>query len=181
MIDADGHSHVLGRTDREHATAMTVDTMPAKPDQDTDLDAAAADLDTRSPHAGADADGGAAGAAGADGSAAAGADDEPEKPRRGRPKGSGARRTRTVELTLTVSGTADGDWQAELKHGNTWVARGLPIAAAAVSRAAKELHEDLSAPIDEVIHAARGQQQAKVAALEAELEQARQALAELAD
>ncbi len=175
MIDADGHSHALGRTDREHATAMTVDTMPAKPDQDTDLDADAADLDTRSAKAGTGA------AAGADGSADAGAGDEPEKPRRGRPKGSGARRTRTVELTLTVSGTADGDWQAELKHGNTWVARGLPIAAAAVSRAAKELHEDLSAPIDEVIHAARGQQQAKVAALEAELEQARKALAELAD
>jgi hypothetical protein len=106
---------------------------------------------------------------------------EVEAPRRGRPKGSGAKRTRTVELTLTVSGTADGDWQAELKQGATWVARGLPVSAAAVSRAARELHEDLAVPIDEVIMAARSQQEARVAALEAELEQARKALAELAD
>ena len=106
---------------------------------------------------------------------------EPPVRRRGRPKGSGAKRTRTVELTLTVSGTADGDWQAELRHGDVWVAQGLPVAAAAVSRAAKELHEDLARPIDEVIHAAVNQQKARVAALEAELEQARKALAELSD
>ena len=105
--------------------------------------------------------------------------EETPKPKRGRPKGAPARKTRTVELTLTVTGTADGEWQAELKHGTTWVARGLAISAAAVSRAAKELHEDLSNPIDEVINAARDQQKAKVAQLEAELEQAKQALAEL--
>jgi uncharacterized protein DUF6319 len=106
------------------------------------------------------------------------AEDAP-KPKRGRAKGAAPRKTRTVELTLTVTGTADGDWQAELKHGSTWVARGLAISAAAVSRAAKELHEDLSTPIDEVINEAREQQKAKVAQLEAELEQAKQALAEL--
>ncbi|GAB2999968.1 DUF6319 family protein [Amycolatopsis acidiphila] len=105
--------------------------------------------------------------------------EEDAKPKRGRPKGAAARKTRTVELTLTVTGSADGDWQAELKHGSTWVARGLAISAAAVSRAAKELHGDLSTPIDEVINEAREQQKAKVAQLEAELEQAKQALAEL--
>jgi hypothetical protein len=107
--------------------------------------------------------------------------DDSAKPKRGRPKGGGAaaKKTRTVELTLTVTGTADGEWQAELKHGSKWVARGLEIPAASVSRAAKELHEDLSTPIDEVINAAREQQQAKVAQLEAELQQAKQALAEL--
>ena len=102
-----------------------------------------------------------------------------EKPKRGRPKGTAAGKTRTVELMLTVTGTADGDWQAELKHGGTWVAQGLAVSAAAVSRAAKELHAELAAPIDEVINAAREQQKAKVAQLEAELEQARRALAEL--
>lgn len=107
--------------------------------------------------------------------------DAPVPRRRGRPKGSSARKSRTIELTLTVSGTADGEWQAELKHGDAWITRDLPVAAAAVSRAAKELHEDLAGPIDEVINAARNQQRAKVAALEAELEQARKALAELAD
>lgn len=104
---------------------------------------------------------------------------EPAQPKRGRAKGAGTRKTRTVELTLTVTGTADGDWQAELKHGSTWVARGLAVSATAVSRAVKELHTDLSTPIDEVINAAREQHKAKVALLEAELEQAKQALADL--
>ncbi|MFF0143714.1 hypothetical protein ATK36_3878 [Amycolatopsis sulphurea] len=106
---------------------------------------------------------------------------ESPKPKRGRPKAtpSTAKKTRTVELTLTVTGTADGEWQAELKNGSKWVAKGLEIPAAAVSRAAKELHEDLSGPIDEVINAARAAQAAKVAQLEAELEAAKAALAEL--
>ncbi|RSM39619.1 hypothetical protein DMA12_28995 [Amycolatopsis balhimycina DSM 5908] len=110
------------------------------------------------------------------------AEDEAPKPKRGRPKGataSTAKKTRTVELILTVTGTADGEWQAELKNGSKWVAKGLEIPAAAVSRAAKELHADLSGPIDEVINQAREAQAAKVAALEAELEKAKQALAEL--
>jgi Family of unknown function (DUF6319) len=107
------------------------------------------------------------------------ATDEPAKPRRGRPKGSTARTTRTIELTLTVTGTADGDWQAELKQGSTWLSRGLPVTAAAVSKAAQELHAELAGPIDAVIDAAREQRAARVAALEAELEQARKALAEL--
>ncbi|GAB2743156.1 DUF6319 family protein [Amycolatopsis magusensis] len=105
---------------------------------------------------------------------------EDAKPKRGRPKGpTTAKKTRTVELTLTVTGTADGEWQAELKHGSKWIARGIEIPAAAVSRAAKELHEELSGPIDEVINAAREQQAQKVAQLEAELEEAKKALAEL--
>lgn len=105
--------------------------------------------------------------------------DSPPKRGRGRPKGSAARTTRTVELTLTVSGTADGEWQAELKQGSTWVTRGLPVSAAAVSRAAQELHAQLAEPIDAVIGAAREQRAARVATLEAELEQARKALAEM--
>ena len=105
--------------------------------------------------------------------------DSPPKRGRGRPKGSTARTTRTVELTLTVSGTADSEGQAELKQGATWLQRGLPVTAAAVLRAAQELHEQLAEPIGAVIGAAREQRAAKVAALEAELEQARKALAEM--
>lgn len=105
---------------------------------------------------------------------------EPEPARkRGRPKGSAARTTRTVELTLTVSGTADGEWEAELKQGSSWITRGLPVSAVAVSRAAAELHIQLAEPIDAVIGAAREQRAARVAALEAELEQAKKALAEM--
>ena len=106
---------------------------------------------------------------------------EPEKRRRGRPKGSTstARTTRVVELTLTVAGGADGEWQAELKQGPSWISRGLPINAASVLRAAQELHPELAEPIEAAIGAAREQRAARVAALEAELEQARKALAEL--
>lgn len=102
-----------------------------------------------------------------------------EKSQKATPKKATGKRTKTLELTLTVTGTADGEWHAELKQGSTYLARNLAVAAAAVSRAAKELHEDLSTPIDAVIEEARSQQAAKVAALEAELEAARKALADL--
>ncbi|MEV0071854.1 MULTISPECIES: DUF6319 family protein [unclassified Amycolatopsis] len=120
-------------------------------------------------------------ASSSDSDEAAPAAEEAPKPKRGRPKAaaSTAKKTRTVELILTVTGTADGEWQAELKNGSKWVAKGLEIPAAAVSRAAKELHADLSGPIDEVINQAREAQAAKVAQLEAELEAAKAALAEL--
>jgi len=99
-----------------------------------------------------------------------------EKPKTRKSPG---KRAKMLELVLTVSGTADGEWRAELKQGGTFLARDHAVAAAAVSRAARELHEDLSGPIDAVIEEARSQQAAKVAALEAELEAARQALANL--
>jgi uncharacterized protein DUF6319 len=102
-----------------------------------------------------------------------------EKPKKTQAKRAAGKKTKTLELTLTVIGTADGEWRAELKQGSTYRARNLTVAAAAVSRAAKELHQDLSTPIDEVIEEARSQQAAKVAALEAELEAARKALADL--
>lgn len=108
-----------------------------------------------------------------------GGDDAAPKRRRGRPKGSTAKTTRVVTMTLTVSGSADGEWQAELKQGSSWVTRGLPVSAAAVSQAAAALHADLAGPVDEVIETARASKAARVAELEAELEQARKALADL--
>ena len=107
--------------------------------------------------------------------------EEPEAPapKKAPAKKSAAKKTKTIELTLTVTGTADGEWRAELKQGSTYLARNLAVAAAAVSRAANELHEDLSTPIDGLIEEARSQQAAKVAALQAELEAARKALADL--
>jgi polyhydroxyalkanoate synthesis regulator phasin len=103
-----------------------------------------------------------------------------EAPRkRGRKPGSTARKTRTVELTLTVTGTADGEWQAELSHAGKRVLQGLQIPAGAVSRAAAELHEDISKTIETVLDAARIQHQTRLAELEAELTKVRQALADL--
>jgi hypothetical protein len=107
------------------------------------------------------------------------APDALEKPKKVQARKAAGKKTKTLELTLTVTGTADGEWRAELKQGTTYLARNLTVVAAAVSRAAKELHEDLSTPIDEVIEEARSQQAAKVAALEAELQAARKALADL--
>jgi hypothetical protein len=94
-------------------------------------------------------------------------------------KKAAGKKAKTLELTLTVTGTADGEWRAELKQGTAYLARNLTVPAAAVSRAAKELHEDLSTPIDEFIEEARSQQAARVAALEAELDAARKVLADL--
>ena len=102
-----------------------------------------------------------------------------EKRRKAPAKKAPGKKTKMLELTLTVTGTADGEWRAELKQGSTYLARNLAVAAAAVSRAAKELHEDLSTPIDGLIEEARSQQAARVAALEAELEAARKVLADL--
>ena len=101
------------------------------------------------------------------------------KPRKAPAKKAAGKTTKILELTLTVTGTPEGEWRAELKQGTTYLARNVAVAAAAVSRAAKELHEDLSTPIDEVIEEARSQQAARVAALEFELEAARKALADL--
>ena len=145
---------------------MTVDTLAAEP-QIADNDTPEAAISSpAAPHT--------------TGTPAAATDAQADlKPKKAPAKKSAAKKTKTLELTLTVTGTADGEWVAELKQGSSYLARNLSVAAAAVSRAAKELHEDLSTPIDEVIDAAREQQAAKVAALEAELEAARKALADL--
>ena len=103
-------------------------------------------------------------------------DEAPKKPAARKTAG---KKAKTIELVLTVTGTADGEWRAELKQGSSYLARDLAVAAAAVSRAAKELHQDLATPIDSIIEEARVQQAAKVSALEAELEAARRVLADL--
>lgn len=103
-----------------------------------------------------------------------------DKPKRGRPK-STAKKTRTVELVLTVTGTLDGSWQADLVHGTKRVVSGLTIPAAAVSRAAQELHPEVAKAIDSVISDAREQHETRLRELEAEVAKVKQALADLGD
>lgn len=103
--------------------------------------------------------------------------EEPKK-KRGRPA-STARKTRTIELTLTLTGTAEGEWQADLVQSGKRVVQGLAIPAAAVARAATELHEDIAKAIDTVLDQARQQHRSRMEELEAELAKVRQALAEL--
>ena len=105
----------------------------------------------------------------------------PARPKRGRPPGSSARKTRTVELTLTVTGTMDGDWQADLMHAGQRVLQGVSVPATAVARAAKELHPDVSEAIDSVLETAREQHRARVEELQVELERAQRALAGLTE
>ena len=103
-----------------------------------------------------------------------------EKPKAGRPK-STAKKTRTVELTLTVTGTAEGEWQADLVHGTQRVVSGLVIPAIAVAKAAKELHEDIAEGIESVLEAARDQHRTRMEELEAELAKVKAQLAELSE
>jgi hypothetical protein len=114
--------------------------------------------------------------------------DEPSSPSEDTPSGkargrkpNAARKTRTVTLTLTVTGTAEGDWQADLVHGTTRIVRGMPVPAAAVARAAKELHPDISGGIETVLTEAREQHRSRMQELEAELEKVKRALADLTD
>ena len=104
--------------------------------------------------------------------------DSGAKKGRGRPK-STAKKTRSVELTLTVTGTAEGEWQADLTHQGKRVVQGLSVPASSVTKAASELHPDISEAIEEVVSAAREQHQAKLAELEAEVERVRKQLADL--
>ncbi|ASU80177.1 hypothetical protein CDG81_20030 [Actinopolyspora erythraea] len=106
------------------------------------------------------------------------ADQGTQKKTKGRKQG-GARKTRQVELTLTVSGTAEGEWQADLTHAGKKIVQGLPIAASSVSKAAGELHDDISEAIESVLSEARQQHEARLAELEAELQRVRKTLEEL--
>lgn len=111
------------------------------------------------------------------GSDQSGSESAPKKTRAR--KQSSARKTRSVELTLTVTGTLEGEWQAELTHSGKRIVQGLPIPASAVSKAATELHADISEAIETVLHEAREQHQAKLAELEAEMERVKKTLADL--
>lgn len=103
------------------------------------------------------------------------------KPKRGRPKGGGAKKTRNVELVLTISGGADGEWQADLRHGTERLVQGMQIPATAVSRAAKELNPEISGAIETVLDESRKQHRERLEQLEAELSKVKQALADLDD
>jgi hypothetical protein len=123
---------------------------------------------------------------GADSDTAAGESDSARsdateaRPKRGRPRKSAAAKSPGVELVLTVTGTAEAtDWQAEVTHGGKRVVKGLPVPATAVAAAAKDLHPDVAEAIESVLNAARDRQRSRVEQLQAELEVAQRALADL--
>jgi hypothetical protein len=107
--------------------------------------------------------------------------DGPEtRPKRGRPRKGATAKAPAVELVLTVTGTAEAtDWQAEVAHGGKRVVKALPVPAAAVAAAAKDLHPEVAEAIETVLSAARDRQRSRVEQLRSELEAAQRALADL--
>lgn len=105
-----------------------------------------------------------------------------ERPKRGRPRKTTGAKSKPSELVLTVTGRADGtDWSADVVHGTKHVVTGMSVPATAVSAAAKDLHPEIAEAIEAVLSAAREQQQSRVQQLQAELEAAQRALADLQD
>ncbi|WP_067659891.1 DUF6319 family protein [Nocardia harenae] len=98
-----------------------------------------------------------------------------------RPAKATARKAKTPEVTITLNGTAEGEWTVDVVSGKKRTVRGLAISTTAVSQAAKILHPEVEEVVAGILEAVRRDQQAKVAQLQAELEQARKLLTELGD
>ncbi|HEX4705822.1 MAG TPA: DUF6319 family protein [Pseudonocardiaceae bacterium] len=113
-------------------------------------------------------------AASATATASAAADPPVKRPARGRPK-------QPAPITVTLSSTPDGEWTVEVVAGTRRTVRPQPVSAGSVAAAARALGGDIEQAIDGALSAAREQQLARVAQLEADLNAARQALAELSD
>lgn len=110
---------------------------------------------------------------------AGGGDDT--RPKRGRPRKTAAK-SGAIELVLTVTGSAEGtDWHADVAHGGKRVVTALAVPASAVAAAAKDLHPDIADAIETVLSAARERQRSRVEQLQAELQAAQRALADLED
>ncbi|WP_280269369.1 DUF6319 family protein [Nocardia wallacei] len=93
---------------------------------------------------------------------------------------SAARKSKSApEVTVTLSGTAEGEWTIEVVHGKKRT-RGLSVPGATVAQAAKLLHPEVAEVVDAVLESVRSTQRAKVEQLQAELEQARRVLDDLA-
>ncbi|MFC8047394.1 DUF6319 family protein [Nocardia sp. NPDC057353] len=98
-----------------------------------------------------------------------------------RPAKAPARKAKTPEVTITLNGTAEGEWTVDVVSGKKRTVRGLAISTTAISQAAKILHPEVEEVVAGILEAVRRDQQAKVAQLQAELEQARKLLTELGD
>ncbi|MBB5912067.1 hypothetical protein BJY24_000934 [Nocardia transvalensis] len=93
---------------------------------------------------------------------------------------SAARKSKAPEVTVTLSGTAEGEWTIDVVQGKKRTTRGLTVPGATVAQAAKILHPEVSEVVDSVLESVRSSQRAKVEQLQAELDQARRLLDDLA-
>lgn len=103
-------------------------------------------------------------------------DAEPPAPKTPRRRPS---RPQPADVTVTLHSGPDGEWQVSVVSGKRTVVRTTAVAAGDVARAAQCLPAEVGAAVQESLAAARVRQEERVAALQAELAAARQALADL--
>ncbi len=89
------------------------------------------------------------------------------------------KQARPAEVTVTLSSTADGEWTVDVQWGSKRTLKAAPVAASAVSQAAKLLPAEVDEAVESVLSAARERHLARVEQLRAELEAAQRALDEL--
>ncbi len=95
------------------------------------------------------------------------------------PRPSGRKPAKPAEVTVTLTSTAEGEWTVDVQTGTKRVLKGAPIAASAVSQAAKLLLPEVDEAVETILSAARERHLARVEQLRAELEAAQRALDEL--
>lgn len=103
----------------------------------------------------------------------------PAKSAQAKPAPKGGRARQPVPVTVTLTSNPEGEWTVTVQSGSRRTVKPQPIGAGAVASAARALGGDIEAAIEGALNAARDQQEAKVAQLQAELDAARQALADL--
>ncbi|MFI9011800.1 DUF6319 family protein [Actinosynnema sp. NPDC053489] len=89
------------------------------------------------------------------------------------------KQAKPAEVTVTLTSTAEGEWTVDVQWGAKRTLKAAPVAASAVSQAAKLLPPEVDEAVESVLSAARERHLARVEQLRAELEAAQRALAEL--
>ncbi|MFE9748435.1 DUF6319 family protein [Saccharothrix saharensis] len=89
------------------------------------------------------------------------------------------KQAKPAEVTVTLTSTAEGEWTVDVQWGSKRTLKAAPVAASAVSQAAKLLPAEVDEAVESVLSAARERHLARVEQLRAELEEAQRALAEL--
>ncbi|PSL52389.1 hypothetical protein B0I31_11361 [Saccharothrix carnea] len=100
-------------------------------------------------------------------------------PASGERRPAARKQAKPAEVTVTLSSTAEGEWTVDVQWGSKRTLRAAPVAASAVSQAAKLLPAEVDEAVESVLSAARERHLARVEQLRAELEAAQRALAEL--
>jgi hypothetical protein len=94
-------------------------------------------------------------------------------------KPAARKQAKPAEVTVTLVSTVEGEWTVDVQWGSKRTLKASPVAASAVSQAAKLLPPEVDEAVESVIDAARERHLARVEQLRAELAEAQRALDEL--